>query len=139
GKHDLEEGVAALKLVTNLLVNWMWLGFLLMAAATIVSLLPTGKDLASLRRLRLAPVSVGVSLGAAALSLTFGRVVLRIPWGATSALLALGGFTLGLTALAFYRMLDPLLRREATPPAERRAAIEAELQTRLAMVQEAAE
>jgi purine-nucleoside phosphorylase len=50
-----------------------------------------------------------------------------------------GGLILGLTALALYRVLDPLLRQEATTSAERRAFIEEELQARLQSAAETAE
>jgi hypothetical protein len=51
-------------------------------------------------------------------------------------LLGLGGLNLGLTALALYRVLYPLLREQATTSAERRACIEEELRARLAAVAE---
>jgi cytochrome c-type biogenesis protein CcmF len=139
GNHDLSVGTAALKLVTNPLVNWMWLGFLLMAAATVLALLPSGKALSSLRQLRLAPASMLVVLGTTATSLVFGIVVARMPWGTSTVLVGLGGCVLGLAGLAFYRMLDPLLRHETMPPAERRALIETELQARLQTVPEVTE
>jgi purine-nucleoside phosphorylase len=60
-------------------------------------------------------------------------------WGAPLAILGVGGLILGLTALALYRVLDPLLRQEATPSAERRAFIEEELQARLQSATETAE
>jgi cytochrome c-type biogenesis protein CcmF len=134
GKHDLEAGTAALKLVTNPLVDWMWLGFLLMAAATILVLLPDGRQV---RALPLpSPVSVAVTLAGAAVALVFGVQLARLPLGAPLVLLGLGGLNLGLTALALYRVLYPLLREQATTSAERRACIEEELRARLAAVAE---
>ncbi len=52
GKHDVDEGTAALKLVSNPLVDWMWLGFLLMAAATLLVLLPDGRSVPAVSRAR---------------------------------------------------------------------------------------
>jgi cytochrome c-type biogenesis protein CcmF len=137
GKHDVDGGTAALKVVTNPLVDWMWLGFLLMAAATLVALLPGGRSAGA--RARVSLVSVAVTLLGAGVALVFGVVVARLPWGAPLAIFGLGGLILGLVALALYRMLDPLLRKEATPSAERRALIEDELQARLAAGTEAME
>jgi cytochrome c-type biogenesis protein CcmF len=139
GKHDLDEGTAALKLVTNPLVDWMWLGFLLMAAATIVALLPDSKALSAMRHVRLAPISLAVTLGATSVALAFGVLVAKLTWGAPLVLLALGGFGLGLVALALYHILDPLVRKEATTSAERRASIEEELRARLAAVSQVTE
>jgi hypothetical protein len=137
GKHDLEAGTAALKLVTNPLVDWMWLGFLLMAAATILVLLPDGRQV---RALPLpSPVSVTITLLGAVVALVFGVLLARLPLGAPLVLLGLGGLNLGLTALALYRMLYPLLREQATTSAERRACIEEELRARLAAVTETTE
>jgi len=139
GKHDVDEGTAALKLVTNPLVDWMWLGFLLMAAATIVVLLPDGRSPGVVARARISLVSVAVTLAGAVVALVFGVTVARLPVGAPLTILGLGGLILGLTALALYRMLDPLLREEATTSTERRALIEEELRARLAVGKEATE
>jgi hypothetical protein len=139
GKHDLAQGTAALKLVSNPLVDWMWLGFLLMAAATTLVLLPGGRSVASASHTRFSFAGVTITLLGAAVALLFGLVVARLPWGAPLAILSVGGLILGLTALALYRVLDPLLRQEATTSAERRAFIEEELQARLQSAAEAAE
>jgi len=136
GTYDMSQGTAALKLVTNPLVDWMWLGFLLMAAATLLALLPRGNARPAARP---ALVSVLAVVGMATAALVFGVVVLRLPWGAPLALLALGGCLLALTGVACYRMLDPLFRQEAITPTERRALIEEELRARLAATPEAAE
>ena len=139
GKHDLEGGTAALKLVSNPLVDWMWLGFLLMAAAMILVLLPDGRSVPAVSRVRFAFGSAIITLLGAVAALVFGVVVARLPLRAPLVLLALGGLGLGLTALALYRVLDPLLRQEAISGAERRAFIEEELQARLAAGTEATE
>jgi len=139
GKHDLDEGTAALKLVSNPLVDWMWLGFLLMAAATALVLLPGGRSVRAVSRTRVSCKDVTVAFLGAVIALAFGVAVARLPWRAPLAILAVGGFILGLTALALYRVLDPLLRQEAFTSAERRAFIEEELQARLAAGTEAAE
>ena len=139
GKHDLDDGTAALKLVINPLVDWMWLGFLIMAAATTLVLMPDGRSVRAVTRTHFSYGSVAVTLLGAAAAVAFGVVVTRLPLGAPLAILGLGGLTLGLTALAFYRVLDPLLRPEVTTSAERRAFIEEELRARLAAGTEARE
>jgi cytochrome c-type biogenesis protein CcmF len=137
GKQDLEAGTAALKLVTNPLVDWMWLGFLLMAAAAILVLLPDGWQV---RALPLpSPTSVTITLAGAAVALVFGLLLARLPLGAPLVLFGLGGLNLGLTALALYRVVYPLLREQVTTSAERRACIEEELRARLAAVTETTE
>jgi cytochrome c-type biogenesis protein CcmF len=40
GNYDLAEGTATLKLVVNPLVNWIWIGFMLLAFGTGIALLP---------------------------------------------------------------------------------------------------
>jgi cytochrome c-type biogenesis protein CcmF len=139
GKHDVDGGTAALKLVTNPLVDWMWLGFLLMAAATIVVLLPGGRSPSTGTRTRLSWASVAVPLLGAGAALVFGVVVTRLTWGGPLAIVGVGGLVLGLTAVALYRMIDPLLRVEATSSAERRSFLEEELRARLAAGTEATE
>jgi cytochrome c-type biogenesis protein CcmF len=139
GKHDVDGGTAALKLVSNPLVDWMWLGFLLMAAATILVLLPDGRPVPAVSRAGFSFSGVTITLLGAVIALAFGVVVARLPLGAPLLLLGLGGLGLGLAALALYRVLDPLLRRQATSSAERRAFIEAELQARLQSAAETAE
>jgi cytochrome c-type biogenesis protein CcmF len=125
GKFDLDEGSAALKLVINPLVDWMWLGYLLMALANLLAILPNRWSWSWLR----APSVPGtaVSLGTAALVLVWSIAVAKMRWGAPLVITGLGGFILGLTALAFYRVLDPLLRLHALTPEERRLQIEEEV------------
>jgi len=139
GRHDLDGGTAALKLVSNPLVDWMWLGFLLMAAATILVLLPGGRSVPAMSGIRVSFGSVTITLLGATIALVFGVVVAHLPWGAPLVILGVGGLVLGLTALALYRVLDPLLRHEATTSAERRALIEEELQARIQSATETAE
>ena len=139
GKHDVDEGTAALKLVSNPLVDWMWLGFLLMAAATTLVLLPGGRRASAVPHARFSLSGATITLLGAAAALVFGVVVARLPLGAPLALLSVGGLILGLTALALHRVLDPLLRQEAIPSGERRAFIEEELQARLQSAPETAE
>ncbi|MGO9289714.1 MAG: hypothetical protein ACLQIJ_13305, partial [Polyangia bacterium] len=139
GKHDLDEGTAALKLVSNPLVDWMWLGFLLMAAATLLVLLPDGRSTRAASCARFSSSGVIITLLGAAVVLVFGVVVVRLPLRAPLAILVLGGFILGLTALALYRVLYPLLREEASTSEERRAFIEEELQARLQSAAETSE
>jgi hypothetical protein len=110
-----------------------------MAAATTLVLLPGSRSVSAVSRIRFSFGGVTITLVGAVVALLFGLVVARLPWGAPLAILSVGGLILGLTALALYRVLDPLLRQEATPSAERRAFIEEELQTRLQSAAETAE
>jgi cytochrome c-type biogenesis protein CcmF len=57
GNYDLGEGSAALKLVINPLVDWIWLGFILLAMGTGIALLPDSV---------LQPVTVRLPAGSAA-------------------------------------------------------------------------
>jgi ribosomal protein L40E len=68
---------------------------------------------ASSRRRRI-PTLV-LALAGAAATLGYGLAVARMQPNAELVMLALGGFALTLCAVAFYRMLDPLLRPEAAP------------------------
>jgi cytochrome c-type biogenesis protein CcmF len=139
GNHDLDGGTAALKLVSNPLVDWMWLGFLLMAAATTLVLLPDGRAVRAVSRIRFSFGSMTITLLGAAAALVYGVAAARLHFGAPLVVLGVAGLGLGLTALAWYRTIDPLLRQEATTSAERRAFIEEELQARLAAAPEATE
>ena len=139
GKHDVDGGAAALKLVSNPLVDWMWLGFLLLAAATMLVLLPGGRPVLAAPRVRFSFSGVTITLLVAVIALVFGVLATHLPLGAALVLLGLGGLGLGLAALALYRVLDPLLRLQATTSAERRACIEEELQARLQSAAETAE
>ncbi len=64
-----------------------------------------------------------VGLAAFAAALAYGLGVAKLPFGAPLVVLALGGLTLGLCALALFRMLDPLLRAEGDVPAARREPV----------------
>jgi len=100
-------------------------------------LLPDGRQV---RALPLpSPTSVAVTLAGAAVALILWRGSSRAAIGRTAVLLGLGGLNLGLTALALYRVLYPLLREQATTSAERRACIEEELRARLAAATETTE
>jgi cytochrome c-type biogenesis protein CcmF len=138
GKHDLAEGSAALKLVINPLVDWMWLGYLLMALANLLAILPTRWSWSWLR-VRPSAAGTAVSLGMAALALVFAMVFAKMNAGAPLVITTLGGFILGLTALAFYRVLDPLMRVQTLTPEQRREQIEEEVRARLQASAEAAE
>lgn len=56
-----------------------------------------------------------------AAGLIFGLTVGKLSWGAPLVALSLGGMTLGLTGLALWRLLDPLLRPEDALPEPVRA------------------
>jgi len=109
------------------------------SAATIGVLLPTGREARAIPRVRFSWSGVTITLFGATVALVFGAVVAHLPWGAPLAILGVGGLILGLSALALYRVLDPLLRQEEIPSAERRALIEEELRARLQIAAETAE
>ena len=42
GEHDVKQGAAQFKLVVNPLVNWIWIGFLILTFGTIIAMIPSG-------------------------------------------------------------------------------------------------
>jgi hypothetical protein len=60
-------------------------------------------------------VNIGLPVAGFLLALGYGVAVARMSFGPPLVVLALGGMTLVLTALALYRTLDPLLRPEGEP------------------------
>ncbi len=138
GGHDLDEGTVALKLVINPLVSWMWLGYVLMALANLLAILPNRWSAAWLRA-RPPLWGTVVCLGSSTLAMVYGLTIAKMSWGAPLVLLTLGGFLLGLTALAFFRVLDPLLRLQGLPPEQRRRHLEEEVRGLLETAPEVAE
>ncbi|MBN2574112.1 MAG: heme lyase CcmF/NrfE family subunit [Deltaproteobacteria bacterium] len=105
GSYDEARRAVALKLVINPLVDWMWLGFLVMAFGSLLIL-------ASGPRAQVRAWSWGgavVALGVAALAAVLGKAVLRMPVSAQLATLALCGLSVGLAGLACYRLFASLL------------------------------
>lgn len=41
GEHDVKQGVAQFKLVVNPLVNWIWIGFLILTFGTVIAMMPS--------------------------------------------------------------------------------------------------
>jgi cytochrome c-type biogenesis protein CcmF len=80
GAYDLAEGTATLKIVVNPIVNWIWFGFMMLALATGIVLLPDGL----LERLT---VSTAATAGAAARSAGAAGIALWLALGAGGALL----------------------------------------------------
>jgi cytochrome c-type biogenesis protein CcmF len=110
GSYDDVSRAVALKLVTNPLVNWMWLGFVVMAFGALWILGPGQPQQAPAPQRRAAPIAM--ALGAAALVAIAGKVVLHMPLSAQLATLALCGLTVGLAGLALYQLLLSLLGGE---------------------------
>jgi hypothetical protein len=52
----------------------------------------------------------------AGVALAFGALVVRLPWGPPLVVIGLGGMTLVLAGLAFYRVLEPLVSAEGGRP-----------------------
>jgi cytochrome c-type biogenesis protein CcmF len=107
GSYDEAQRAVALKLVTNPLVDWMWLGFLVMAFGSLLILAP-----------RRAQESVAnhatawyaaTALGSASIVAIVGKAVLHMPISAGLATLALCGLTVGMAGLACYGLLHSML------------------------------
>jgi cytochrome c-type biogenesis protein CcmF len=114
GSYDDARRAAALKLVINPLVDWMWLGFLVMAFGSLVILVPASTSSPEARGWAWRGSAAG--LGAAALTAVLGKVILHIPLSAQLVTLALCGLTVGLAGLASYRLLASLLGPTEEPP-----------------------
>jgi len=107
GSYDEARRAVALKLVINPLVDWMWLGFLVMAFGALVLLAPRQRQADEARDRSWAGTAAG--LGVAALAAVLGKAVLHMPLSAQLATLALCGLTVGLAGLACYELLASLL------------------------------
>src|SRR3954447_4841165 len=91
GNYDLAEGNVTLKLVVNPVVNWIWLGFMMLAIGTGIALLPdallermtVGAREAASRSATAAGLMVLLSLGA-------GAGVLAVPRAAAAQEMATG-------------------------------------------------
>ena len=107
GSYDEARRAVALKLVTNPLVDWMWLGFLVMAFGALLILAPG--------RVREAEAShatflvATTALGAAVVVALVGKAILHVPTSAEIATLSLCGLTVGMAGLASYGLLHSLL------------------------------
>jgi len=113
GSYDEARRAVALKLVTNPLVDWMWLGFLVMAFGALLLLGPGRAQEADVRQ----PLAsrVGMAMGVAVIVAFVGKAVLHMPVSAQLGTLALCGLTVGLAGLALYGLLQSLLGEEAEP------------------------
>ena len=107
GSYDEARRAVALKLVTNPLVDWMWLGFLVIAFGALLLLAP-GRA----REAEAKDISWGhilAALGVAGLIAAIGKLALHMPTSAALVTLALCGLTLGLAGLAAYALVQSLL------------------------------
>ena len=107
GSYDEARRAVALKLVINPLVDWMWLGFLVMAFGALLILAPARAAEAEARGWSWGHAAAG--LGVAALAALLGKTVLHMPTAAPLVTLALCGLTVGLAGLACYSLLQSLL------------------------------
>jgi hypothetical protein len=107
GSYDEAKRAVALKLVVNPMVDWMWLGFLVMAFGSLLILAPRRQQESE----EAAPSWAGVAagLGVAALVAIVGKAWLHVPVSAQLVTLALCGLTVGMAGLACYRLLESLL------------------------------
>jgi cytochrome c-type biogenesis protein CcmF len=117
GSYDDAKRTVALKLVINPLVDWMWLGFLVMAFGALLIMAPARSAEAEEPGLAWGHVVAG--FGVASLAAFLGKVVLHMPTAAPLVTLALCGLTVGLAGLACYSLLQSLLEPSAS--AETRA------------------
>jgi cytochrome c-type biogenesis protein CcmF len=108
GSYDEARRAVALKLVRNPLVDWMWLGFLVMAFGALLILAPARAQEAEARQ-RSTWLPIGAGLGVAGLAALIGKAVLHMPTSAQLLTLALCGLTVGLAGLACYSLLQSLM------------------------------
>jgi cytochrome c-type biogenesis protein CcmF len=108
GSYDEARRAVALKLVRNPLVDWMWLGFLVMAFGALLLLAPARAQEAEARQ-RSTWLHLGAGLGVAGLAALVGKAVLHMPTSAQLVTLALCGLTVGLAGLACYSVLQSLM------------------------------
>jgi cytochrome c-type biogenesis protein CcmF len=108
GSYDEGRRAVALKLVRNPLVDWMWLGFLVMAFGALLILVPTRAQEAVARQ-RSTWLHIGTGLGVAGAAALLGKAILRMPTSAQLGTLALCGLTVGLAGLACYSLLQSLM------------------------------
>ena len=107
GSYDDASRSVALKLVINPMVDWMWLGFLVMAFGALLLLAPGRPRPDEARGWAWAGSAWG--LGAAAFVGAIGKLVLHMPLGSQLVTLALCGLTVGMAAVACYGVLQALL------------------------------
>ncbi len=108
GSYDEARRAVALKLVRNPLVDWLWLGFLVMAFGALLVLAPVRAQESEARH-RATWLHLGAGLGVAGLAALIGKTVLRMPTSAQLVTLALCGLTVGLAGLACYRLFESLM------------------------------
>jgi cytochrome c-type biogenesis protein CcmF len=80
GGYDLAEGTATLKFVRNPMVDWVWFGFMVLALATGIVLIPEGL-------LERVTVSAGATAGAAARASGAAGIALLLAVGAGGAVM----------------------------------------------------
>jgi len=108
GSYDEAQRAVALKLVRNPLVDWMWLGFLVMAFGALLILAPVRAQGAEARQ-RATWLQVGAGLGVAGLAAVIGKAVLHMPASLQLLTLGLCGLTVGLAGIACYTLLQSLM------------------------------
>jgi cytochrome c-type biogenesis protein CcmF len=109
GSYDEARRAVALKLVRNPLVDWMWLGFLVMAFGALLILAPAARAQEAEARQRSTWLHAGTGLGVAGVAAIIGKAFLHMPTSAQLLSLALCGLTVGLAGLACYSLLQSLM------------------------------
>jgi cytochrome c-type biogenesis protein CcmF len=107
GSYDDVRKTVALKVVTNPLVDWMWLGFIVLAFGALLILAPGKAQEGEARSSAWTPALAG--LAAACAVAVIGKLVLHMPTSAQLVSLALCGLTVGLAGLACYSMLQSFM------------------------------
>jgi cytochrome c-type biogenesis protein CcmF len=113
GSYDEARRAVALKLVTNPLVDWLWLGFLVIAFGSLLILAP-GRTQEEPARQGMG-WQLATALGVSAMVAILGKTVLHMPASAQLVTLSLCGLTVGLAGVACYRMVQSLLVPLPTP------------------------
>jgi cytochrome c-type biogenesis protein CcmF len=116
GSYDDARHTVALKLVINPLVDWMWLGFLVLAFGSLLILVP-GRSHESESRSS-AWVPIAAALAAAGFVALIGKTLLGMPTSAQLVSLALCGLTIGLAGIACYGLFQALIVPSSTSEAE---------------------
>ncbi len=107
GSYDDSTRSVALKLVVNPMVDWMWLGFLVMAFGSLLVLAPSRARTGEAGARTWARPAL--ALGAAAFAALVGKAVLDVPLSAQLGTLALCGLAIGMAGVACHGVLQALL------------------------------
>jgi cytochrome c-type biogenesis protein CcmF len=116
GSYDDTRHTVALKLVINPLVDWMWLGFMVLAFGSLLILVPGRSHESEARGSAWVPIAA--ALAAAGFVALIGKTILHMPTSAQLVSLALCGLTIGLAGLACYGLFQALITPSSATEAE---------------------